>query len=492
MEKKRRIIFRADGNSRIGLGHVVRSLALADMLRQEFECIFAIQSPDRALQEQIRHICHGIIALPPSSPTEERFSHELAAYISDEEIVVLDGYNFGTTYQQNIKERGAMLVCIDDIHAYTFVADAVINQAGGLSAEKYNLAPSTKLCLGPAYALLRKPFLEAARTERMLPPGKLRVLLNMGGADPDNHTLRIATELNELEAVQHIEVIIGSAYPHTVALENWLQQNNKARLHQNLGARVLCNLMYKCAVAITSASGVAYEYCAVGGSLFVLQTAKNQESMYGFLTGNGLANDYSKLKQKLQQGLTEVQFRQQVTRQREQFDGRSDERLKQLFHTLSLRVSLTFRDVTTNDMQLLFSWANDPEVRSRSFNPEPIPLENHTRWFYARLDNPDTILYIAETEGEPVAHIRFEIAGKVATISYLIAENYRGHGLGHTVLLKGIQRLKMQRPVVQQVEGLVQPDNIASVRAFEKAGFAYDEPSKDYPAAYRFTLALGK
>ncbi|MFD2247650.1 UDP-2,4-diacetamido-2,4,6-trideoxy-beta-L-altropyranose hydrolase [Pontibacter ruber] len=492
MDKKRRIIFRADGNSRIGLGHVVRSLALADMLRHDFECVFAIQSPDRALQEQIRHVCDGIIALPPSSPSEDRFGYELAAYISEEEIVVLDGYNFGTAYQQNIKSRGATLVCIDDIHSYTFVADAVINQAGGMAPEMYTSAPYTKLCLGPAYALLRKPFLEAARTERTFPVGKLRVLLNMGGADPDNHTLRITQELTQLEAIQHIEIIVGSAYPHKMALKNWLEQNTNATLHQNLSAREMRDLMRRCALAVTSASGVAYEYCAVGGALYVLQTADNQESMYGFLTGNNLATEYKLLLQQLEQGLRKEQFQQQVTTQREHFDGQSDERLKQLFHNLSLSANLTLRDAAPDDLELLFSWANDREVRSRSFKSEPIPLENHTRWFHARLDNPDTKLYIAEIEGEPAAHIRFEISGKVATISYLIGENYRGKGLGHSMLLKGVERLKKQRPDVQQVEGLVQQDNTASVRAFEKAGFAYDEPSKDYPTAYRFTLSLKK
>jgi UDP-2,4-diacetamido-2,4,6-trideoxy-beta-L-altropyranose hydrolase len=96
MDHKRRVIFRADGNSRIGLGHVARSLALAHMLRGEFECVFAVQSPTKELKEQILQVCSGIISLPLCLPSEERFVHELAAYISKDEIVVLDGYDFGT------------------------------------------------------------------------------------------------------------------------------------------------------------------------------------------------------------------------------------------------------------------------------------------------------------------------------------------------------------------------------------------------------------
>jgi spore coat polysaccharide biosynthesis predicted glycosyltransferase SpsG len=52
------------------------------------------------------------------------------------------------------------------MHAHHFVADAVINHAGGIEASRYSVEPYTQLCLGPAYALLRKPFIEAAKREK--------------------------------------------------------------------------------------------------------------------------------------------------------------------------------------------------------------------------------------------------------------------------------------------------------------------------------------
>lgn len=269
---KRRIIFRADGNSRIGLGHVVRSLALADMLRNEFECVFAIQEPEETLKSQILETCDGIISLPVCAPTEDRFNYELAAYISDEEIVVLDGYSFDTAYQKNIKARGAQLVCIDDIHAYSFVADVILNQAGGVDATKYKVAPHTKLLLGPTFALLRRSFLKASKQDRSLPEGNLKLLLNMGGADPENYTLKIAQEITASESIATIEIVVGSAYKHLQELTNWLQDKPNITLHQNLDAGQMCQLMLQCPVAITSASGVAYEYATVGGILYIVQS----------------------------------------------------------------------------------------------------------------------------------------------------------------------------------------------------------------------------
>lgn len=466
----------------------MRSLALVHMLRKEFECVFAIQSPDQALQERLKEVCHGIIVLPPADASEERFNHELDAYVSSEEIVVLDGYTFGSTYQHNIKARGSTLVCIDDIHAYPFAADVVLNQAGGVSAELYRKASYTRLLLGPHYALLRPSFLKASRAARTIPAGELRVLLCMGGADPDNHTLQSLEQLLAIPDVQQVEVVVGSAYTRLHELKKWVKDKPTVKVHRDLSAEGLRRLMSQCQAAVTSASGISYEYAAVGGVLFVKKTADNQAGIHQFLLAEGIAQDYSTLQQQLAQGIKEEQFNRQLAAQRRHFDGKSDERLLQVFRNLSLMTGLTLRKVKAADMLLLFEWANDPEVRRFSFNPQPIPLEDHTRWFQSRLDNPASILYIAEVDETPAAHIRFDLEGSSATISYLIAADFRGRGLGHTVLQRGVQTMLQEHPEIKQVQGLVQQQHIASVRSFEKAGFARGQADMQHPQALRFVL----
>lgn len=490
MRMKSRIIFRADGNSRIGLGHVTRSLALAHMLRDEYECVFAIQAPDAILKEQILNTCHGVIVLPACLSSEERFNHELDAYISDEEIVVLDGYSFDAKYQENVKARGAILVCIDDLHNYHFVADAVINQAGGVDANLYQRELYTKLLLGPEFALLRPPFLEAAKSETDIKERDSNLFLCMGGADPANYTLQIAQEISKLYEDITLEIVVGSAYKHHQTLSSWLNENQQHRLHENLNADAVCELMQRCPAAVTSASGVAYEYAAVGGALFILKTADNQLSLYKYLLDENLAKEYKSLSDEKKNTTFSTVFTELIQHQRQVFDGHSGDRLKNVFSKLNLQTRLKIRKASKDDLILLFNWANDPVVRSHSFNTAPIPLEIHTSWFSSKLDNPDCILYIAEVEKEPAAHIRFEITDNVATISYLISESYRGNGLGHSVLLKGLKQLLTDRKDINSIIGLVQKENKASVRAFEKAGFQNKAPDPLYPDAFKFTMTV--
>ncbi len=151
---KKTIIFRADGSKTIGMGHFVRTLALAEMLKEHFHCIFATRNPSIYQVKQIEKICNDFINLPEG---ESHFKIFLE-YLKGNEIVVLDNYFFTTDYQYKIKSKGCTLICIDDIHDKHYVADIVINQAEGMSKSKFSIEKYTKLLLGYRYALLRKEY----------------------------------------------------------------------------------------------------------------------------------------------------------------------------------------------------------------------------------------------------------------------------------------------------------------------------------------------
>ena len=54
---KQKIFFRADADSSIGYGHFVRTLALADILKDNFDCIFFTQTPSPYQRQEIENVC---------------------------------------------------------------------------------------------------------------------------------------------------------------------------------------------------------------------------------------------------------------------------------------------------------------------------------------------------------------------------------------------------------------------------------------------------
>lgn len=281
-----RIYFRADGNAKLGLGHVTRSLALADMLKEFFEIYFLIQEPSEQVVAQIREVTDNIIVLPK---TENHLSEALCIakkYFTGKEIVVLDGYHFQTDYQKVIKDTGVKLVCIDDLHAWHFVADVVINHAGGVKESDYSCEPYTKLCLGLEYALLRKPFLESAKQQRKIDKVE-NVFICFGGSDPHNFTEKNLKACIEAGVFKEIHVVVGSAYTHFESLKNLSFQEKNVFLYQNLDAKNLCEVMRKCHLGIVPASSIAYECLAVGMYLILGYYAENQKEIYeGLRTEN--------------------------------------------------------------------------------------------------------------------------------------------------------------------------------------------------------------
>lgn len=117
---RRKIFFRADAGAQIGYGHFIRTLALADMLRDDFDCTFFTQSPSEYQQREAEEVC-PLVALPSDDSKFEEFIDCLKG----EEFVVLDNYFYTSEYQKQIKEKGCKLVCIDDMHDKHYYADVV-------------------------------------------------------------------------------------------------------------------------------------------------------------------------------------------------------------------------------------------------------------------------------------------------------------------------------------------------------------------------------
>ncbi|MDX1903380.1 MAG: UDP-2,4-diacetamido-2,4,6-trideoxy-beta-L-altropyranose hydrolase [Thermonemataceae bacterium] len=283
---KSKIYFRADGNTEIGLGHITRSMALADMLKENFNCVFLVRNPSEILQKQIRE-SFTLIVLPQTQDYLQEAYFIKETYLQANDIIVLDGYNFQTDYQKILKTKKIKLVCIDDMHAWHFVADAVINHAGGVQESEYSCENYTKLYLGTDYALLRKPFLEAAKKERKIEKIE-KVFICFGGSDIHNLSQKATEACLTVEKFTEIHVVLGSAYPYFQEFTNFAQEYKKVQIHQNLDAQEMCDLMQHCQLAIAPASSIAYEICAVGMYLITGWYVENQKGIYQFLSKNAL------------------------------------------------------------------------------------------------------------------------------------------------------------------------------------------------------------
>lgn len=266
----KKIYFRADASSDIGYGHFVRSLALADILKDDFDCYFATIHPTEYQLNEMSKVCQYL----PIPDDDSHYDYFLSLLTGDE-IVVLDNYFFTTEYQQKIKDKGCKLVCIDDMHDKHYVADVVINH--GLSnVSLFDVEPYTRLCLGLEWSLLRKPFLEARPFEER---EKDHVVVGFGGVDYHNLTTKITSVLSKYPNIKKITTIVGDANKY---IENILAIP-KVEIRKNLSAQEVADLFCRAEFAVLPASTILIEAlacsCPVASGYYV----DNQVEVYHYL-----------------------------------------------------------------------------------------------------------------------------------------------------------------------------------------------------------------
>jgi UDP-2,4-diacetamido-2,4,6-trideoxy-beta-L-altropyranose hydrolase len=480
LKKKPKIFFRADGNSNIGLGHVMRSLALAEMIKDHFDSCFIIRSPSPAIQEKIKNVCDKLILLDEKTNIADNAQLLTLSNFHQNAIVVLDGYAFDTKYQKEIKKSGAKIICIDDINAYHFFADVVINHSGGFEIEEYSVEPNTKVYLGPQFALIRPEFQKAAQHKNLSEINK-NIFVCFGGADPKNDTLSALQKCIKHSSDSSYFVVLGSAYLHGDKLSEFIEDTTtEINISTNLDAQQMVALMSKCSTAITSPSTVSYEYLSTRGRLFVKVIADNQKRINAFLINSNLAFNFDNFP-------NPVDIKDTIELQNSIFDGAQKKRFLKILFDLVMDIALA----NEKDIQLYFDWANDPLVRTLSFNNNPIPWENHQKWFTNKIHSRDHIFYKAVIIENAVGQIRYDLKEDEALINYSVDSNFRGYGIGSLMIEKTLLLIDKKFKTDYSIIGFVKYGNVASSMVFRKLGFEEFE-SIEFEETYKYVLKCKK
>jgi len=278
----RKIYFRTDGNNKIGHGHVIRCTALVDMLRNDFNCTFLIYKPSEFLITEIQNAGADYIEITETQDYISEAKEIAAKYIKGTDIVVLDGYNFETEYQKIIKNTGCKLVCIDDIHQYHFVADAVINHGGENCENKYSITENTKLFLGFDYLMVRKQFYENRLQKQF--EGKIKsVLLSFGGSQTYDLQEKFVKAVLKLHEIEIINLITSSKSKISHIL-----QNDRLNIYENLKVEELIQIANDSDIIICAASTFALEMCILNKPMICGYFVENQNNIYNCLLRNNM------------------------------------------------------------------------------------------------------------------------------------------------------------------------------------------------------------
>jgi UDP-2,4-diacetamido-2,4,6-trideoxy-beta-L-altropyranose hydrolase len=473
------LVIRADASTRIGTGHVMRCLALAQAWQDAggqaiFVMVMDIPALTQRLETEGMHVLR--IKAEAGSLDDAAYTIDIARQLGADWLVI-DGYHFDSHYQYSIKDAGLKLLCIDDIsHLNHYYADIILNQ--NLHAEDlvYSCESNTRLLLGTKYVLLRREFLRWQKWEREISEVTRNVLVTMGGSDPDNVTSKVIRSLKEV-AIDGMEakIVLGGGNLHLKELRS-VVQDLAFPVFLETNVRNMPEVMAWADVAVSAGGITCWELAFMRLPSLIITLTDNQRAnneklaMVGSFVNLGWHThiSYSELAKEFLSLSAKPETRAKMASLgRNLVDGDGIERT--LMH---LRCNAFYlRHLKESDGQLLWKWANDPDVRAASFLSNPVEWDYHIQWFQSKLTDNLCQFYIAINDtGNSIGQVRYDIDDREAVISISLDSAFRGKGYGTEVIRKSSQKL-FSSSNVEKIHAYVKPDNMASVKAFMKAGF---------------------
>lgn len=259
-----RLVVRVDANESVGLGHVMRCIAIAQVWRASgAPVVFAMFRGALLVKDRV---------------ASERFDlEELASELAPlpanprSDVVLIDGYTFDGSLQQRFVNAGVRCVVIDD-HARlpAYDADIVVDANVGAREESYRprMRRGRALC-GLRYALLRREF-TAAREASVI--GARRLLVTFGGSDSSALTERV---LAEVDPTFDVTILVGAANKRSMAIQRAAERFNRHRVVIN--PQNVAEVMASADLAVSAAGTTCTELAFMGVPAVVVVTADNQQ-----------------------------------------------------------------------------------------------------------------------------------------------------------------------------------------------------------------------
>ena len=295
-----KITFRVDASTQMGIGHVMRCLSLAQILKQNNASIeFICRKHAGNLIDKIHSSGFNVHELEVLEEFEVdnklAHSHWLGAtqkkdadncidILKKEKIdwLIVDHYAIDEDWQRELKPFCEKLMVIDDLADRKHRCDVLLDQTFGRQQENYlgRTPEGCELLLGSEYALLRLEFAKwrAYSLERRSKPEFKQLLINMGGVDVDDFTGQVLDELKTctLPSDINITVVMGEAAPHVEGVRikaSALPYKTEVKINVDNMAEIMSNSD----IFIGASGATTWERCCLGLPTIQIITAYNQE-----------------------------------------------------------------------------------------------------------------------------------------------------------------------------------------------------------------------
>jgi len=537
-----RVLLRCDGGGPLGVGHVIRSLALAEAaVGAGHEVVVAGHFEGSFLQGQLA-----------AAPVEVA---QLSAWVADgdlqplidmvrrlrPDVLHVDSYLAPDGLRALVTSGGAGVrldgndptsVVVSNMEDGTFgrrPADVVVDPTFGAELSARPADGTPWLLRGSRYAPVRQRVIDARRRASDDRPPDHRppdhrpsdvivsgvgqvarsVLVVMGGTDPAGlapGAVELLARTGRALEVTAIAVGENADRARAAALGSRLSLNVLAPVDD------LAAMMSAHDLVISAAGTSIWELCCIGVPTAVAWAVDNQREGYERVVAAGAAiglggpelgrdelGGDERAVDRLKRALTDPEVRARLVRAGRQIvDGLGAWRVVRTWEQALAVPSppeigfdpMVARPATLEDSRQLWQWRNDPVTRAGSRSSAEVSWDDHLRWFTASLTRADRVLLVVEDPAGPVGTVRWDLVrerdGEPGgshewEVSITVAPERRGQNLGRPLLRAGEVALAEKTSGVTRSGGTEVHAYLAVVRIDNQSSMRLFETSAYLP-----------
>jgi UDP-2,4-diacetamido-2,4,6-trideoxy-beta-L-altropyranose hydrolase len=480
---------RADASEKLGLGHVMRCLALSSgLIERQHEVIFISRELNPFVSELIKaqgcSLIHIETSLLLGSDLESEHIIQLINRdyrLTKEDWLIIDHYSLDYRFESQLRNLFSNILVIDDLADRIHDCDILLDSGLDKTKEReYNrLIPKSAIkLLGPSYALLRQEFLDVRHTININNGEFIQnILVCFGGTDPTNETLKTIRALEPcLHDISNVKIILGKTNPHIEELKNLYENNDKLQFLIQPSSVAL--EMASCDLAICAGGSMTWERYCLGLPGIVIAIADNQlgaaqqghfmeidkyVGFHQFVTEEDIRRTFKSViysKSWLQSARAKARLI---------VDGKGVAKVVDL---LSMKHNpLVLRDIGQDEILWMWECRNESESRSNSVHSDEIPYSEHLEWVAQSNSMSDRKLMIAWDGELKIAVVRLEKDGDSAIVSINVAKEHRSKGNGLKIL-RVLERTVIEWDrKIDTLQATIKKENISSRSLFLKAGY---------------------
>ncbi|WP_052770100.1 UDP-2,4-diacetamido-2,4,6-trideoxy-beta-L-altropyranose hydrolase [Paenibacillus sp. IHB B 3415] len=483
-----KFFIRADASAKLGVGHVMRCLALSEeLIKREQQVIFICRESNALISKLIVEKGCAILQNETEyllgSQKEAEYIIELIHsnyIIQNEDWIIIDHYSLDFEFEGYLRKVFTNIMVIDDLADRQHDCDVLLDT--GLSKSKRDnydrLIPQTSIkLLGPEYALLRHEYTKERKSLKLRDAKRVEnIFVCFGGTDPTNETSKaIKALLPILNESMKVRVVMGITNPR---IEELIQQYEDEKIEFLIQPFSIATLMSSSDLAICAGGGMTWERYCLGLPGIIIAIAANQVegAQHSHLLGvdEYLGLSHLVKEKDLRQTIERLIYsNEKLKNARERamdvVDGNGIVRVADIL--MKKNEALELRNFGDNEILFLLECRNEIKARLNSINSAEVSLNDHIKWVEQSKSMPDRKLMVAWIGEEKIAVVRLDRVGDYAEVSINVAKEHRGKGYVRRILKElEIKAITWNRSI-HILQAVIKKENNISIKSFIKAGY---------------------